>query len=91
MEIKLNLKFHCIETEIKRLHNRAIFQYFKSDKNKNDIENRLELLQRAMEKFDFAMLRSRYAVLAGHNEENVILSEKKNQLVIYINGIKLDL
>lgn len=96
MEIKLDLNRHCVETEIKRLHNRAIFQYFKLDKEqgfktkqeKQILENRIELLEQALKKFDFGFLRSKFATLAGHNHNNddVILSRKNNQPVIRING-----
>jgi len=91
VEIKLDLNKHCIETEIKRLHDRAIFQYFEQDKTKQEeqtLENRIELLEQALKKFDFGFLRSSCVTLAGHNNDDVILYRENNQPVIRINGIK---
>lgn len=91
MDIKLDLNKHCIETEIKRLHNRIISQYFKSNGNKAKLEERLELLQKALEELNFGKLRSTYVELAGHNNDVITLSKEENQLVIRINGIKVEL
>ena len=93
VNVKLNLNKHCIETEIKRLHNRAILQCFESDMTKQEeleIENRIELLQLALKTFDFGFLRSTCVTLAGNSNDDVILSSENNQPVIRINGIKYD-
>jgi len=93
VDIKLALNKHCIETEIKRLHNRAILQYFEPDKTKQEklkIEDRIELLQLALKTFDFGFLRSTYVTLAGIHNDDIILSKENNQPVIRINGIKYD-
>ncbi len=89
VDIKLDLTKHCIETEIKRLHNRSIVQYFEPDKTKQEklkIEDRIELLQLALKTFDFGFLRSTYVTLAGDSNDDIILSRENNQPVIRING-----
>ena len=96
MKIKLDLNRHCIETEIKKMHDMAISQYFKRDKKhgfktkqeKQTLENRIELLEQALKTFDFGFLRSNFVTLAGNNNDDVILSRENNQPVICINGIK---
>ncbi len=88
MDIKLNLTKHCIETEIKKLHNWTVSQYFKSNQGRAEIEERIELLQKALQELNWGELRSRYVELAGHNDDSVILSKKNNTLIISINGIK---
>ena len=91
MNIKLNLNKHCIETEVKRLHNRAVSQYFKSNQDRKRIEECIELLHKALKELNWSELRSSHTELAGHNNDCVILSKEKNHLVICINGIKIDL
>ncbi len=96
MKIKLDLNRHCIETEIKKLHDRAIYQYFKIDKEhgfktkqeKQTLENRIEFLEQALKIFDFGFLRSNFAALAGNNNDDVILSGENDQFVIRINGVR---
>ncbi len=93
MKIKLDLEKHCIETEIKRLHNRAIEQYFRSERGRHEAEERIDLLQRALETFDFPLLRTVSVVLGGNNDAEVVLSDEKGrqQPVISINGLELKL
>ena len=52
MKIQLDLSKHCIETEIKRLCNRALSDYFKEVKDKGLIEKIIELTQQALKTFD---------------------------------------
>ncbi len=59
MKIVLDLKRHCIETEMKRCTNAAISRYFKADSEKTDLEYEIALLQLAHRAFDFLQLRSR--------------------------------
>ncbi len=96
MEIKLDLSRHCIETEIKKMHDRAIYLYFKCDKEhgfkteqeKQTLENRIELLEQALKIFDFGFLRKNFVTLAGNNNDDVVLSRENNQFMIRINGIR---
>ncbi|GBC59796.1 hypothetical protein DENIS_0737 [Desulfonema ishimotonii] len=73
MDIRMNLRKHCIETEIRRTYNRCLSAYFKPGSNRGDLEEQIELLQTALETFDFHYLRSQYAELAGHSDADVRL------------------
>jgi hypothetical protein len=86
MNIKLNLSRHCIETEIKKRYNRSLSEYFSSDKDKDRLEEEIELLKTALEHFDFRRLRSKYPELAGHNDAEVFLSKDlQNHVIIIVN------
>jgi len=87
MKIKLDLSAHCIETEIKRLYNRALSDYFKKEvKGKGRIEKSIELTRRALENLDFAQLRIKYSPLAGHTDRSIVLAMDKNKISITIDG-----
>ena len=87
MDIFLNLEKHCIETEIKRLHNRCISRYFKRDGDLPMIEAELELLADALKTLDFAALRSRYPQLAGQGDAPVVLTRAAGApVVVLIDG-----
>lgn len=91
MKIKLNLTKHCIETETKRLYNRFLSQYFKPNADKKQLEGRIEILQNALERFDFARLRSAYPELAGNRRDDVALvTRKQHELILVINGKEID-
>lgn len=86
MKIKLNLSRHCIETEIKRLHNQSVLKYFKAN-DKEKLEKQIEILQHALQTLDFGMLRSTYPGLTGHCDDHVELSaNNQNQIIVRING-----
>ncbi|WP_319405855.1 hypothetical protein [uncultured Desulfosarcina sp.] len=73
MKIQLDLKRHCIETEMKRRTNAAISAYFKAGSEKIDLENEITLLQQALRAFDFLELRNRWPVLAGGSGTRILL------------------
>lgn len=84
--VRLDLSTHCIQTEIKKLYNQAVSAYFRRDSEKQDLENRIELLKNALESLDFQRLRSTYAELAGGREESVYLeSGPDGQIHIKVN------
>ncbi len=86
MKINLNLSWHCIETETKRLYNQSVLKYFKAN-DKDRIEKQIEILQNALQTLDFDKLRSTYPELAGHSDDHVELSlNNQNQIIILING-----
>lgn len=74
MKIVLDLKRHCIETEMKRCTNAAISRYFKADSEKIDLEYEIALLQQAYRAFDFLQLRSRWPALSGGSGIRVFLT-----------------
>jgi hypothetical protein len=65
MEIPLDLRRHCIETEIRRQYRRALEAALRSASPPPHLEAHLELLVAALEALDFPRLRSAHRVLAG--------------------------
>ena len=91
MDIRLDLSRHCIETEIKKQYNKAVSAYFKAGiDEKRRLEPKLEIIHRALETLDFAHLRTQYPPLAGGTDRKVILSWEKEDLMITIDGKKLN-
>jgi hypothetical protein len=74
MKVQLDLKRHCIETEMKRRTNAAISSYFKAGSEKIDLEKEITLLQQALGAFDFLELRSRWPALSGGSGTRVSLA-----------------
>ena len=92
LTIKLDLKAHCIETAVKRLHNRLVSDYFRSRGSDFESEIKLALLQKAMTCLDFPCLRAAYKILEGKNDARVILKDVDGALPgIIINGRLIDL
>ena len=87
MKIQLDLTKHCIETALKRRHDRLISQYFKQKGNDLEIENQIEKIQSMLTSLDFSFLRSRYQDLAGNSQKSVVLSvDEKGKIDILIDG-----
>jgi hypothetical protein len=77
MEIKLELKKHCIQTEAKKKYEKLMGEYFKkaaSGRNLSILENQIEALVYFLEHADFQYLRSTYTFLNGNQggEEAVL-------------------
>ncbi len=72
--IELDLTRHCIETEIKRRHNRAVSDYFTGKEDRDALERRIECLQTALTTWDFQFLRRRYPALAGTGDATVVIA-----------------
>lgn len=86
-ELKLDLSRHCIETEIKRQHNRAVSDYFRAaPAARQQLEEIIEQTRQLLESADFKQLRSTYPALAGHCETNAILTQEKGRSVIIVDG-----
>jgi len=83
--IRLDLSRHCIETEIKKIHNVAVSDYFKSGTDKHSIEETLQLTQKALQTLNFPRLRSAYPALAGHSTAQVFLEEEAGSLSILLD------
>ena len=84
--IRLDLGHHCVETEIKRQYNRCLSAFFQAKGDAADIEASIDLLQHALESFDFQALRSRYPELAGHSNADVILAnDAKGDMILILN------
>jgi hypothetical protein len=76
VEIQLDLRRHCVETEIKKLYNLALGAYFKPGADKLSLEARIGLLTRALESFDFPALRGHHPDLCGGSSQPVVLFEE---------------
>jgi len=91
MKIKLDLRKHCIETELKRLYNRSLSEYFKPGSNQEQIEKEIDVLKTVLENSNFSNLRSTYPELVGKCEANIVLTiDKQDQVVILINGLEIN-
>ena len=91
MGIKLNLQKHCIETEIKRLYNQSLSEFFIANSDKNMLEKRISILQYALEHFDFPYLRRTYIELAGSCKDDIVLIwDKTNRIRLKINDKEVE-
>jgi len=91
MKIKLNLKKHCVETELKRLYNRSLSQYFKPGSNQEQIEKIIDVIKTVLENSNISNLRSNYPELAGKSEADIVLTtDRQDQVVILINGLEIN-
>ena len=87
MRLKLDLRKHCIETEIKRRYNRLVSEILKKKSPDPLLERQIENLLAALESLDFGRLRKDFPELAGNHDDDVILSfDSKNNPTIFING-----
>ncbi len=89
MDIPLNLKKHCIGTEIRRLYNQSLSQYFMPGADRQMLETKIEMLKTALEQSDFARLRTEYPLLSGGNDAAVCLSKDGCRPAFFINGVKV--
>ena len=91
MKIKLNLKKHCFETELKRLYSRSLSQYFKPGSNQKQIEKIIDVIKTVLENSNISNLRSKYPELSGNSEANILLTtNRQDQVVISINGLEIN-
>jgi hypothetical protein len=87
MQISLDLSKHCIETELKKRYNQSISEYFKKKPPDRRLEQQIENLKIALTSLDFSSLRKEFPALAGHHDDEVILSfDSENKAAILING-----
>jgi len=90
MKIQLNLKHHCIETEIHRVYNQSVSDYFKQSEKTEKLEEKISLLKQALETIDFGALRAKYPELAGHGPVEAALStDRGSEIAIWINTHKV--
>jgi hypothetical protein len=93
MNLKIYPRRHCIETEIRRQYSKAISEYFSTsdDKNKIELENKIDLLHHALETLDFNYLRNRYEQLRENSTAEVsLLLDGQGSISININGEKIE-
>jgi hypothetical protein len=73
LKVKLDLSRHCIQTELKRLLNRNLSQYFGKEASYSELEENIELVATALKTLDFSFLRSHFPDLAGESQKNIAL------------------
>jgi hypothetical protein len=81
-----------VETELKRLYNRSISNYFKGGEDQQPLEKQVEILKSILERSDFARLRRMCPELSGHCDADVILIvHSQEKIVIRVNDKTVDL
>jgi len=91
-KVDLDLRNHCIATEIKKRYNQSLSYFLKSRPGCDPPEEEIELLKQALETFDFPGLRSRYSDLAGDSDSQVTLGiDDGNRLFLCINEKPVEL
>jgi len=91
-KFKLDLRNHCVETEIKRIYESLIFKFFntKDPKEQETIAKDIELFERLLRKnIDFPKLRSSYPPLAGGYEDEVFLIFDKDEAFLCFENQKI--
>jgi hypothetical protein len=84
---QLTLEKHCIETALKRLHNRLMSEYFKAKGESPEVEKKIELIGQVLTDLDFSHLRTRFPALAGHSDKDVtLIIDADSHPHIYITG-----
>jgi plasmid maintenance system killer protein len=92
MQIKLDLKHHCIETAVRKLYNKSISQYFKTDSDKKKLEKQIDILKTVLEKGDFTHLRSTHRELAGHCQVNAAIRvDTQNRITLLLDGRPIEI
>jgi hypothetical protein len=90
MKIRLDLSKHCIETAIRKQYHKTISRYFKMPEHREELQAELAFLIRAMESFDFPLLRRTYPELEGHGSHEIVLETNgRNNPVIRLNGERI--
>lgn len=91
-QIDLDLSRHCIATEVKRLHNRCLSDYFKGRGEPAVLEAQIALLGRALEELDLPALRGGHPLLAGGSPVTAALSgSDSSPLTLTLEGAPLSL
>ena len=86
MEIPMDLRKHCIEKEIKRLHHHTMLEYFRDSSSRDRLESKIACLDRIMDSWDFSGIRAAYPELAGGFEVPIRLLFLENREEIQIGG-----
>lgn len=86
----MDLRKHCVETEIRRLYNRSISHYFKDGADRERLEAEIDLLEKALRILDFSRLRKDFADLSGGSEDRIELGRTETGgIVLTKNGERI--
>ncbi len=91
IKLKLDLKKHCIQTELIKLYNKAVNSYFKGIGNIENLEFKIESLKNVLSEYNFGKLRTVYPELSGGSDCNVLMIISKNQISLHINNKLINL
>lgn len=89
--VDLDIRNHCIATEIKKRYNQLLSNFLKSRPGHEPPEEEIELLKKALETLDFPGLRFLYPDLAGDSDSHVTLGMDDNRLFLCINEKSVEL
>ncbi len=90
VEIDLpGLSDHCVETEIKRLYNRRMGEYFRQKGECEGLLKIIAVLTAALKHLDFSQLRSAHPALSGKTKSRVVLLAKNHFLCFCVDGRKI--
>ena len=85
MIIDLDLSQHCIETEIRRLYNRAVSDLLNKKTPVDALAATIESLRICLEQVDFAALRGAHSALAGGTQSHVQLLTRNGEIRLVID------
>ncbi|MFP4031472.1 MAG: hypothetical protein ACLFTV_07920 [Desulfococcaceae bacterium] len=88
MRITLDLTRHCVETEIRRQHERTVAEALRPTAEPSAAETRLVWLRSALEGLDFPRLRSDHAALNAESRAEVALeiSGDRRRIQLRLDG-----
>jgi hypothetical protein len=88
MPISLDLSRHCIETELRRRHDREIAAALRPGADLDRSEPRIARLRAALDGLDFPALRTAHPELRARSAADVtlVLSENGRRISLRVNG-----
>ena len=88
MPISLDLSRHCIETELRRRHDREIAAALRPGADLDRSERRIARLRAALDGLDFPRLRTAHPELRARSaaEVTLVLSESGRRISLRVNG-----
>lgn len=91
MEFKLDLRRHCIETELKRCSHRLLSTCLKDPAAAEAWAKTVESLEHVLRNADFARLRTDHPRLSGGHNAAAVLSERDSRWVVCLEGEEIAL
>jgi hypothetical protein len=88
MRIPLDLSRHCIETELRRRHERAVAEALRPAADLDRLEAEIFLLRSALEGLDFRRLRADHPSLNAESQADVALeiSGDRRRIQLRVDG-----
>jgi hypothetical protein len=87
MQMRLNLKRHCLLTELRRRYEQILAEALHSRDNGVERLDRIEFLKDVLEQVDIVKLRGEIPELGGGSEAEVRLDKTKaGEVLLFLNG-----